>query len=123
MALAKGLMKSWHDTYSVRRVFGDPIEKEGVTVIPVAMVVGGGGGGRGQGADDAAGNGVGAGGGFGEGEGGGFGGLARSAGVYVVRADDVEWKPAVDVTLLGIAGILLAALITVTLGRAFRRRR
>jgi len=113
MALVKDLMDSWHDTYSVRRVFGDPIEHEGVTVIPVAMVTGGGGGGSGQSAEESA----------GEGEGGGFGGMARPAGVYVVRADSVEWQPALDVTLLGFAGILLAALITLTLGRALRRRR
>lgn len=113
MALVKDLMDSWHDTYAVRRVFGDPIEKEGVTVIPVAMVAGGGGGGAGQSTEEDAGS----------GEGGGFSGMARPAGVYVVRADSVEWQPALDVTLLGLAGIMLAALITLTLGRALRRRR
>lgn len=112
MTLMKDVMKSWHDTYTVRRVFGDPIEKDGVTVIPVAMVAGGGGGGNGP--ADA------------EGEaesGGGFGGMARPAGVYVVRPEGVEWQPALDITLLGMAGIALTALITLVLGWALRRRR
>ena len=113
MAYISNIMESWKDAYTVRRVFGDAIEKEGVTVIPVAMVAGGGGGGAGGSAEEAG----------GEGEGGGFGGVARPAGVYVVRAEGVEWQPALDITLLGMAGILLAALITVTLGRALGRRR
>ena len=33
------------DAMSVKRVFGDPIESEGVTLVPVASVRGGGGGG------------------------------------------------------------------------------
>ena len=42
---------------------------------------------------------------------------------YVVRADSVEWQPALDVTVLGLAGIALAALITMTVGGAIRRHR
>ena len=44
MALINGMMQSWQDTFTVRRVFGEPVEKDGVVVIPVAMVSGGGGG-------------------------------------------------------------------------------
>ena len=113
MALVKDLMTSWEDAYTVRRVFGDPIEKDGVTVIPVAAVSGGGGGGSGpesEGSDA-------------EGGGGGFGGMARPAGVFVVTADRVEWKPAIDITVLGIAGVLLGGLIAIVLGRALGRRR
>ena len=113
MALINGLMDSWKDAYTVRRVFGDPIEKDGVIVIPVAMVSGGGGGGEGKSTDASE----------GEGEGGGFGGMARPVGVYVVRADSVRWQPALDITLLGMGGIALSALIALVLGRALRRRR
>ena len=113
MALLKDVMGSWRDTYTVRRVFGDPIEKDGLTIIPVAMVAGGGGGGNGPADDgDSAANG-----------GAGFGGMARPAGVFVVRVDSVVWHPALDVTLLGMAGMLLAALVALVLGRALRRRR
>jgi len=112
MALVNKLMDAWKDTYTARRVFGDSIEKDGVTVIPVAMVSGGGGG-SGPVEDESP----------AEGSGGGFGGLARPVGVFVVSAESVEWKPAVDVTVLGVAGIGLAALIALVLGRALRRRR
>ena len=37
------------DTLTVKRVFGDPYEKNGVTVIPAARVQGGAGGGGGEG--------------------------------------------------------------------------
>ena len=36
------------DAMTVKRVFGDPYEKDGVTVIPVANVMGGAGGGGGS---------------------------------------------------------------------------
>ena len=111
MALVEDLMKGWHDNFTVRRVFGDPVERGNVTVIPVARIAGGGGGG---GAPTEGEGGA-------ENSGGGFGGMARPAGVYVVRADGVEWQPALDVTALGLAGIALAALITMTVGGVIRR--
>ena len=63
------------DALSVRRVFGDPYELDGVTVIPVARVMGGagGGGGTGEGPDGK---------GTGSGSGTGFGLSARGIGVY-----------------------------------------
>lgn len=111
MAMVKDLMQGWHDNFTVHRVFGDPVEKDNVTVIPVAIVSGGGGGGSAptEGKSDE------------ESSGSGFGGMARPAGVYVVHADGVEWQPAIDVTILGLAGIALAALITLTVGGAIRR--
>ncbi|HEY5540296.1 MAG TPA: sporulation protein [Coriobacteriia bacterium] len=113
MTLMKDIMQSWQDTYTVRRVFGEPVEKEGVTVIPVAMVAGGGGGGGApaESENDA------------EGAGGGFGGMARPAGVFVVRADGAEWKPALDITMIAMGGIVLGALIAVVMGKALGRRR
>ena len=39
------LLSGARDAISVKRVFGDPIEAEGVTIIPAAKVGGGGGGG------------------------------------------------------------------------------
>ena len=113
MAVVNDLVRGWPDSFTVHRVFGDPVEKDNMTIIPVAMVSGGGGGGSApaKGEDEA------------ETSGGGFGGMARPAGVYVVHADSVEWQPALNVTILGLAGIALAALITVTVGGAIRRLR
>ena len=61
------------DALTVRRVFGDPYEKNGVTVIPAARVQGGAGGGDGTGPE-------------GGGKGSGFGLSARPAGAYVILA-------------------------------------
>ena len=44
------LMQQTRDSLTVTRLFGEPYERNGVTVIPVAIVRGGGGGGRGEGA-------------------------------------------------------------------------
>ncbi len=41
------MVRGTHEALSVRRVYGDPIERDGTTVIPVAKVSGGGGGGGG----------------------------------------------------------------------------
>lgn len=80
------------DAMTVRRVFGDPIEKDGLTLIPAAKIRGGGGGGG-----DNAGNG-----------GGGFGITARPVGAYVIRNGEVSWEPAIDATRLGTMGMLTA---------------
>lgn len=47
------------DALTVRRVFGEPYEKDGATFIPAARVVGGGGGGNGQNEHGQSGNGSG----------------------------------------------------------------
>jgi hypothetical protein len=65
-------------------VFSDPYERDGVTVLPVASVIGGGGGGGD--AEGAAGT--------------GYGVLARPIGAYVIRNGEVEWRPAIDRTVL-----------------------
>jgi uncharacterized spore protein YtfJ len=79
------------DAITVKRVFGDPIEADGVTVIPAAKV-GGGGGGGGDDSDNG---------------GGGFGLGAKPVGAYVIKGDDVKWVPAVDVNrIVGLAFVL-----------------
>jgi uncharacterized spore protein YtfJ len=50
------------DAITVNRVFGEPYERDGVVLIPAALIRGGGGGGGGE---DATGGGSGSGGGFG----------------------------------------------------------
>ncbi|MGZ4649088.1 MAG: spore germination protein GerW family protein [Kineosporiaceae bacterium] len=99
------------DAVSVNRVFGEPYEKNGVTVIPAARIWGGGGGGLqdGQGAK----------GGTGAGFGSGFGMVGRPAGVFVIRGERVRWQPAVDPTLI----VALFLLVSLTVLRAVRRRR
>ena len=86
------MLEGAREAMTVRRVYGDPIEKNGITIIPAADVRGGGGGGG-----DANDNG-----------GGGFGLAARPVGIYVVRDGDVRWEPAVDVTRTAVMGMLTA---------------
>ncbi|MEU4692600.1 spore germination protein GerW family protein [Actinoplanes sp. NPDC023714] len=99
------------------RVFGTPVEKDGVTVIPVAVVSGGGGGGSGSGKAAAAAQestgGEPDGKPEGEGSGGGFGFSARPAGVYVIKDGKVSWQPAVNVNAIVAGGqlVLLAAFL------------
>jgi uncharacterized spore protein YtfJ len=85
------------DAITVERVYGEPYEKDGLTVIPAAAVVGGGGGGTGH---DEKGQ---------QGEGGGFGVSGRPTGAYVIRDGQVSWHPTVDVnrvvTMVGLAAI------------------
>ena len=104
------------DAFNVGRVFGEPVEKGEVTIVPVAIVSGGGGGGEGSGpkGDDPEGT-------TPEGSGGGFGGMARPAGVYVLRGDTVEWQPAINVTVLGLAGMAVVAMITLVVGGIVKR--
>ncbi|MFA9429306.1 spore germination protein GerW family protein [Egicoccus sp. AB-alg2] len=99
------------DTLTVRRVYGEPLQQDGLTVIPAAAVAGGGGGGGGH---DNEGQ---------EGEGGGFGMAAKPVGAFVISQGRLTWQPAVDVNrLLGtVATVLCIALLTSRRGR--RRRR
>ncbi|MEP7034676.1 MAG: spore germination protein GerW family protein [Dermatophilaceae bacterium] len=85
------------DAITVKRVFAEPVEKDGLTVIPAAVVSGGAGGGTGR---DGKGQ---------DGEGGGFGVNGRPAGAFVIKDGQVSWRPAVDpnriVTMVGLAVI------------------
>ncbi len=112
--LLQRLGRNVGDRASVSTVFGEPVERDGVTVIPAATLFGGGGGGSGR--NPATGE---------RGDGGGFGVLARPAGAYVIKDGEVSWQPAVDVNrivALGIAGWVTAAwLLSRSTGRKRRR--
>ena len=103
------------DAITVHRVYGDPIERDGVLVIPAADVRGGGGGGGGGG-QDASGDG-------GEGQGFGFGMVARPVGVFVIEDGDVRWEPAVDRPREIVAYATAGAIAVVALRVLFRPRR
>lgn len=98
------------DLITVKRVYGEPLERDGVVVLPAAAVMGGGGGGSGDQPDGETGS------------GGGFGLRARPVGAYVIRGDQVSWQPAFDLSraILGGQLIALAALLVI---RSIARRR
>jgi uncharacterized spore protein YtfJ len=99
------------DALTVRRVFGDPYEKNGMTVIPAASVRGGAGGGTGEGPE-----------GGGSGSGGGFGLTARPVGAFVIRGDELTWRPAVDVTRIVLGGQVVAIVALLTIRAVVRAR-
>ena len=94
------------DAMTARTVFGEPIERDGTTVIPAASVRGGGGGG---GTADADG-------------GGGFGLMAKPAGAYVIRDGKVSWEPAIDVNRIVLGGQIFAIVALLVLRAVLRRR-
>ena len=87
-------------TLGVRRIYGEPYEKNGVTVIPAARIMGGAGGGGAveagssgaaeSGTDSSAGAAA-------TGTGVGFGLRGGPVGAFVIKGDEVKWLPAIDV--------------------------
>ena len=104
------------DAAQVRRVFGDPIERDGVTIVPTASVRGGAGGGGGRGRSPKQEEGE------GEGIGGGYGFMARPAGVFVIHGDQVDWRPALDLGKVILGGQLVAVTLSLVLRSILRRR-
>jgi uncharacterized spore protein YtfJ len=88
------MIRGAQDALAVSRVYGEPIERNGVTLIPAADVRGAGGGGS-----DSEQNG-----------GGGFGVNARPVGMWVIRGDEVSWEPIVDVTRITLRALVVAAI-------------
>jgi uncharacterized spore protein YtfJ len=102
------------DALTARRVFAEPVERDGVTLIPAAVIRGGLGGGGGQRSGDGGPAGTAE-----TGEGGGFGLVAGPVGAYSIRDGRVRWHPAVNVNLF----VTAAASITITWLITRRRKR
>ena len=79
MSTAETLAKI-NDLLSARRVYSEPVERDGVVVIPAAVIGGGGGTERIEGEKD----------------GGGMGLRARPVGAFELRNGTVVWKAAID---------------------------
>jgi uncharacterized spore protein YtfJ len=99
------------DAMTVKRVFGEPYEKNGITVIPAARVQGGAGGGGGEGPE-----------GQGKGSGTGFGLSARPVGAYLIRGDEVTWRPAVDLNRIVLGGQIVAIVALLTIRAIVKAR-
>src|SRR5580765_7944774 len=115
LASALSRLDAVKDVMSVQRVFGEPTQIDGVTVMPVAVVRGGGGGGGGAGPTPGQQE-------QGEGAGLGFGVNARPIGVFAVNDGTVTWQPAVDVTRIVLGSQLVALAAIFFVGRALRHR-
>lgn len=106
---AAELLEQARDTMTAKRVFSDPYEKNGVTVITAAGISGGGGAGAGETP-----------GGQGQGSGGGFGVNARPFGAFVIKGDQVAWQPAIDVNRAILGGQIVAIVALLTLRAVVR---
>jgi uncharacterized spore protein YtfJ len=87
------------DAITVRRVYGEPYQENGVTIIPAAHVMGGGGGGG-----DTLGNG-----------GSGFGLSARPVGAWIIKDGDARWRPALDLNRAIFMGQLVGIVMFLSL--------
>jgi uncharacterized spore protein YtfJ len=104
--VANETINSTLDALHVKRVFGEPIERDGALFIPAARVRGGAGGGG-----DSEGNG-----------GSGFGITARPAGMYVIRDGEATWQPALDLNRIILGGQVVAIVALLVLRSILRRR-
>jgi uncharacterized spore protein YtfJ len=92
------------DAMTVKRVYGEPYQEDGVTIIPAAAVIGGGGGGG-----DTEGNG-----------GTGFGLSARPVGAWVIKDGDAVWRPAIDLNRVILVGQIVAIVALLSLRSIFK---
>src|SRR5919201_311561 len=90
------MLQQARDSITVKRVFGEPYQHDGVTLIPAAKITGGAGGGGGIESDQ------------GRGFGGGYGVMSSPVGTYVIKGDRVTWLSAVDVNRAILIGGLVA---------------
>ncbi len=97
---------------SARRVYGEPYQSGGVTIIPAAAVRGGGGGGVGVSGTE----------GRGTGSGSGFGLVARPIGAFVIRDGKLRWRSAIDANRVILGAQLLGALALFLAAAIVRRR-
>ena len=104
------LLENAGDTLTVRRVFGDPIDQNGIRIIPAARIRGGAGGGGGSAPNGEGGSGA------------GFGMIADPAGAFVVTDHDVTWRPAINTERIVLATLGFAAFAMWTLRSILRRR-
>jgi uncharacterized spore protein YtfJ len=93
----------------VRSAYGDPVQIEGVTIVPVALVqYGFGGGGEGDDADGPA--------------GGGGGGMAIPIGAYVKSGGAARFEPnVISLLAVGIPFVWVASKAIVRIIRALKK--
>jgi uncharacterized spore protein YtfJ len=100
------------ETLGSKRIYGEPYEKNGITIIPAARLMGGAGGGNGieKTTDDTPGGAA-----AGTSSGVGYGMAGSPAGAFVINGDQVKWVPAIDVNrmLFGFQLVLIVFFLVV----------
>jgi uncharacterized spore protein YtfJ len=110
---ARDMIKGVREALSARQVYGEPIEREGVTLLPAVTIMGGGGAGGGEGPAKEGETGPNA------GYGSGFGGVMWPAGAFEIKDGQVTWRPAIDLTRI----LLMALALAITVVRVYGRRK
>ncbi len=110
MSKLDDILEGARDSITVRRVYGDPYEKDGITFIPAAAVRGGGGGGEGEDSNSSSGSGC------------GLGVQSRPVGAYQIKDGEVSWVPAADTTRVIIFGQVVTIVALLVLRSIFRSR-
>src|SRR2546429_3906091 len=80
------------DVVTVRATIGDPVQQDGMVIVPVTKIRGGGGGGQGHEGTEK------------EGKGGGVGGTSNPIGAFVIKDGSVTWRPADDINNIILGG-------------------
>lgn len=107
--MEQSILQGVESSIAAKRVFSEPIEKDGAVVVLAATVRGGGGGGE-------------------KGEetkpqrGGGFGFVARPAGAFMLKDGRISWRPAIDVNRVILGGQLVMATALFMLRSVLRSR-
>ncbi len=117
---ALDLLARVRESIAVHTAIGEPIKSGGITILPVARVSGGGGGGGGRagGESDTSADTT-----EQVGGGAGFGMTSKPVGVFVIKDDEVTWRPAVDVNKIIIGGQVVLLVALLVLRGIFRSRR
>lgn len=103
-----GVIDKTQGVFGARRVFSDPVERDGTTVVFAARVSGGGGAGEGVAPGEQPGVE-----GKQSGTGAGFGLGAKPAGAFVIHGGKLRWQPAVDVNRIIRGGQMIAAIAVI----------
>ena len=112
MTTLERVIEDAQEAVSVERVFGVPIERDGITLIPAAAVRGGSGGGSSESTEQVP-----------SGSGMGFGVMARPVGAYRIQDGRVDWIPAADTTRVIVLAEVLGIVALLVLRSIIRGRR
>lgn len=113
MSQLDDLLADAKDVITVKKVFGEPFQSNGVTMIPVASVRGGFGSGEGDGSETTSAS-----------RGGGMGMSGRPIGAYQIKGDQLSWVPAVDLSRVIFTGqvmVMIALLVIRSIAKGRRK--
>jgi uncharacterized spore protein YtfJ len=104
------LISKVREGMTVRTAIGEPVEHDGIVVVPAAKLRGGAGGGTGTDEEK------------GSGSGGGFAITTTPIGAFVIKDGQVTWRPAIDINKVIIGGQIVAVVALLTIRAIVKAR-